>query len=78
MTNQDKASLPTIRRQAESVSPSGWYLILSDDINRWNKTTGVYATIEECYAEARQIAAKQFGIPADARIVDFHGEWPVA
>jgi hypothetical protein len=53
-------------------------LILSDDINRWNKTTGVYATIEECYAEARQIAAKQFGIPADARIVDFHGEWPGA
>ena len=48
----------------------------------WNgllpETTGVYTTIEECYAEARQIAAKQFGIPADARIVDFHGEWPVA
>ena len=68
-------SLPTIHRQEESVSPSGCYLILADDNTRWSKTTGVGSTIEECYAEARQIVARQFGISADATICDFNGEW---
>lgn len=71
-----KVSLPTIHRQEESLSPGGWYLILTDDNTRWSTTTAAHATLEECYAEARQIVASQFRIPADATITDFHGVWP--
>lgn len=71
-----RVNLPTIQRQEESLSPSGWYLILSDNATGWAKTTGCHATLAECYAEARGIVAKQFRIPADAIIVDWHGEWP--